>query len=65
MANIHRSKNQKHLNHESDEEKTKYPKCGSKNMLTDITGPSLSKGEKGDVTLCCLDCDYREGIGVD
>lgn len=57
MANIHRSKNQKHWNHESDEEKTRCPKCGSKNILT--------VGEKGDATLCCLDCDYREGVGVD
>lgn len=57
MANIHRSKNQKHRNHESDEEKTRCPKCGSKNVLI--------IGEKGDSTLCCLDCNYGKGIGVD
>ena len=57
MTNTYRSKNQKRPNNEIDEEKTRCPKCGSKNILT--------MGEKGDATLCCLDCDYRKGIGVD
>lgn len=54
---IHKSKNQKQQHHEIKEEKTRCPKCGSKNILT--------IGKSGDSTLCCLDCDYAEGAGVD
>lgn len=57
MTPVHKSKNRKHQNHEIDEEKTRCPKCGSRNILM--------MGEKGDSTLSCLDCDYDEGIGVD
>lgn len=55
MATIHKPKN-KRQDRGIEDEKTKCPKCGSKNILI--------IGKRGDRTMSCLDCDYTEGVGM-
>ncbi|MDE1863228.1 MAG: hypothetical protein KGI33_09975 [Thaumarchaeota archaeon] len=40
-----------------EEGQTRCPKCGGKNVLI--------IGKSGDQTICCLDCDYAAGVGIE
>jgi len=54
VAIAHKQKDE--LGSTGGKEKTKCPKCGSRNTLV--------IGEYGDKTFSCLDCLYTEGIGI-